>query len=297
MANFGAPDSMSEGASESFLREFLSDPCVIPLPNPIRFFIAKKIAGRRAQIYADNLRAIAMGGVSPIVAHTDSLAKKVEKISGVKTLAAYRYGKRSIGRAVETARAAGARKFAVLPMYPQNCPHTTGSIERVLNKTKKFAGEKFSLSLSYHDNPLYIDALARRLSGAGAEAAIASFHSAPARGAQIYERECSRTAELVCEKAGVKNMLLGWQSKTGKGKWLEPETITLARKCASRGIKKIAVFCPGFSVDCTETLIEIGRDLRGDFLSRGGESLELAPCLNDSDDHAELFAALAKEIL
>ena len=65
---------------------------------------------------------------------------------------------------------------------------------------------------------------------------------------------------------------------------------------AKDGCKNIAAICPGFACDCTETVVEIGRLLRQEFAGEGGGEMFVAPCLNDSDAHAELFVKLFQEI-
>ena len=51
---------------------------------------------------------------------------------------------------------------------------------------------------------------------------------------------------------------------------------------AKEGVKSVAVINPGFSVDCIETLDEIGREAAHAFHEAGGEKFSHIPCLNDS---------------
>jgi ferrochelatase len=57
-------------------------------------------------------------------------------------------------------------------------------------------------------------------------------------------------------------------------------------------VRKVDVACPGFAVDCLETLEEIGIMLAGRFGERGG-SLRAVPCLNDAPAHADAIASIA----
>ena len=50
--------------------------------------------------------------------------------------------------------------------------------------------------------------------------------------------------------------------------------------------------CPGFSVDCLETLEEINMEGREEFLEAGGEEFDYIPCLNDSDPHIDLIRTM-----
>jgi ferrochelatase len=51
--------------------------------------------------------------------------------------------------------------------------------------------------------------------------------------------------------------------------------------------------CPAFTVDCLETLEEIGIRERETFLRAGGKEFRLIPCLNDQ---SEWVGALAEMI-
>jgi len=58
-------------------------------------------------------------------------------------------------------------------------------------------------------------------------------------------------------------------------------------------LRRVDVVCPGFAVDCLETLEEVAMQFAEGFAEKGGE-LRYIPCLNDSDAHAETLAALAQ---
>jgi ferrochelatase len=61
-----------------------------------------------------------------------------------------------------------------------------------------------------------------------------------------------------------------------------------------QGIKDIDVVCPGFAVDCLETLEEIAMTNQEIFIAAGGESYRYIPALNDSEAQVALLAALIK---
>ncbi len=294
---------MTEDATEVFLYQFLSDPFVLPLPFPFRNFLAKKIAKRRKSNYLAALNEIMINGRAPILAYTESLAKKVANITGRETLAAYRYGKNNLNETIKIARQNGADTIAIIPMFPQNAKPTTQSMKLVVEKIKKKSGGNILFRESYCDHPSYIEAVAQSIHSNCVDnpnddfsALIFSFHSLPVNGAERYTQECEKTASLVCQKLGAKNVLIGWQSKMGRGKWLEPSTESITKKIARRGIKKATLVCAGFATDCTETLIEIDKDLRASFLKNGGEHFNYVTCLNDSDTQANLYAQLFEEM-
>jgi ferrochelatase len=72
-----------------------------------------------------------------------------------------------------------------------------------------------------------------------------------------------------------------FQSRLGVDAWLEPATHGEIVRLASSGVRKLTVICPAFTVDCLETLEEIGMRAKVAFLAAGGEQFTLIPCLND----------------
>ena len=54
----------------------------------------------------------------------------------------------------------------------------------------------------------------------------------------------------------------------------------------------IAVICPGFSVDCLETLEEIEVENKEKFLTHGGVSYHYIPALNAEKAHIEMMGEL-----
>ena len=61
------------------------------------------------------------------------------------------------------------------------------------------------------------------------------------------------------------------------------------------GIDRVQVLCPGFSVDCLETLEEIAQENKDNFLHAGGKEFHYIPCLNDTVEHLSLLSELVKQ--
>lgn len=299
IVNLGAPEDLTAEAASRFIREFLSDPCVISLPYPMRKFIASMAAKKRAAIYAEMLKAICVDGKHPLRHYTESLAAKVSAASGHMTVAAYRYGAKNLEETVNYAREYGFDEFCFIPMFPQNAFSTTVSAKREIKRLMR-RRERWKFLSSYCDHPLYIKALAKALEPflGKVDAVAATFHSVPVKHTKKtpYVAECQKTVELLKKETGFDNITIAWQSKSGRGDWLGPGAVEVVRKMAKDGRKNIAAICPGFACDCTETVVEIGRLLRQEFAGEGGGEMFVAPCLNDSDAHAELFVKLFQEM-
>eukprot|EP00923_Selenidium_pygospionis_P020531 GHVN01035463.1.p1 GENE.GHVN01035463.1~~GHVN01035463.1.p1 ORF type:complete len:392 (-),score=32.04 GHVN01035463.1:563-1738(-) len=95
-----------------------------------------------------------------------------------------------------------------------------------------------------------------------------------------------------------------FQSRFGPTKWLEPNITDVLRELANGGAKVVDVVCPGFAVDCLETLDEIGieynelfNELCHEAVLKGVRSKDAAngrlryiPCLNDTNLGTEMMA-------
>jgi len=83
----------------------------------------------------------------------------------------------------------------------------------------------------------------------------------------------------------------------GRERWLQPYTDATVRQLAADGVKRLDVACPGFAVDCLETLEEIAMQNRDFFVDAGGESLRYIPALNDSAGQVASLATLVQRHL
>ena len=126
------------------------------------------------------------------------------------------------------------------------------------------------------------------------DAIMASFHGMPERTLQLgdpYHCHCRKTARLLSEALG-RELVVAFQSRFGRAKWLEPATDTTLKELAGRGLKKIALIAPGFSSDCLETLEELSIRGRDDFMAAGGTHFAYLPCLNDSDAGIKMLRSI-----
>ena len=131
------------------------------------------------------------------------------------------------------------------------------------------------------------------------EAVIASFHGMPERTLHLgdpYHCHCQKTARLL-SAAMDRELLVTFQSRFGRAKWLTPATDTTLAELPSKGVKKVAILAPGFSADCLETLEELAIRGRETFIEAGGTHFAYLPCLNASGPGvAMLRSLLAREL-
>ena len=111
-----------------------------------------------------------------------------------------------------------------------------------------------------------------------------------------YHCHCRKTARLLgealAETLGGRELIVTFQSRFGRAKWLEPETEATLTRLVKEGVRNIAVVTPGFSADCLETLEEIGLRAKEVFLAEGGEKFAFLPCLNASPEAITLYQRL-----
>jgi ferrochelatase len=110
-----------------------------------------------------------------------------------------------------------------------------------------------------------------------------------------YHCECRKTARLLGESLGLKKdqIVVTFQSRFGKAKWLQPYTEPTLIALAKEGLQRVDVACPGFTSDCLETLEEIGMEARDAFLGSGGKEFHYIPCLNDQHEWILALSNLA----
>lgn len=310
LVNLGTPDAPTPQAVRRYLAEFLSDGRVVELPallwKPVLHGIILNTRPRKsARAYAK----VWMDEGSPLAVHTKrQMAGLQQRLGdGVHVSYAMRYGRPGIGFRLEEMKALGCERILLAPLYPQYCGATTASV--VDDAGVELADMRWQPSLRtlppYHDDPAYIDALAQSVGrGLAAldfepEALIASFHAMPRRTLELgdpYHCQCQKTARLVSEALG-KPLFTTFQSRFGRAKWLEPATSDLLQALSGRGLKKAAIFAPGFSVDCLETLEELAMEGRAQFLEAGGTDFGYIPCLNASDEGMIMLETLVRREL
>jgi ferrochelatase len=208
---------------------------------------------------------------------------------------AMRYGAPSIIGALEKLKARGCGRVLVVPLYPQYAGATTLSVADKVEESlcKMRWRPQLRSAAPYYNDPVYIDALAESVRDGLArldfapEIILVSFHGIPksyvAKGDPYYD-QCLETWRLLRGRLqlSAEQMPLSFQSRFGPAEWLAPYTDETVKALARKGVKRMAVLTPGFSVDCLETISEIGIENREFFIENGGENFALIPCLNDS---------------
>jgi len=310
LVNLGSPVSPRTGDVRRFLREFLSDPRVVNLPRLLWWLILNLfILPFRPRKSAHAYQAIWTNKGSPLIMFTQQLAKKLDERYGnhVRLIDyAMRYGKPLLREKLQHLKQQGVAEIIILPLYPQYSSTTTASVFDVVSAELSSWRHLPSLRFiaDYHQNPVYIAAIAdsirRHWQNQGQTAfLLMSFHGLPAKLTELgdpYFQHCQTTARLVAEKLNLQDnqWQLVFQSRFGKAEWLKPYCVTVLQDLPQQGVKQIDVVCPGFAVDCLETLEEIAITNKNIFIAAGGKAYHYIPALNDHDSHVEVMIDLIK---
>jgi ferrochelatase len=317
--NLGTPDSPSYFAVQRYLREFLGDRRVINTSRliwlPLLFGV---ILPFRPVATARKYRRIWLPEGSPLAVYSKRLTAKIAAAlqagfgdeaglgDRICVELGMTYGNPSIVDALESLSRKNVRKLLVLPLYPQYCSSTTGSVfdrtAQALQRWRWLPETRFVND--YYGEEGYIGALAARIQGHWAEVGershlLFSYHGIPASyvaEGDPYQAHAQATTRLVAARLGLApgEWSHCYQSRFGRVEWLQPYTVDTLEALARRGVRKLTVASPSFAVDCLETLEEVAMEYRDKFLALGGERLTLVPALNDGDRHAQVLAAIVK---
>lgn len=312
LVNLGSPVAPTTAAVRRYLREFLSDPRVVDLPKFFWWIILNLIilpfrSAKSAKAY----RKIWTDRGSPLVAASHALADQLDAALGDENTVrlAMRYGKPEISANLAELREQGMERLVILPLYPQYSNTTTASVfDAVLQQIDSWPYlPEFHFINGYHRNAAYLDAVVNSIRnywdkhGRG-ERLLLSFHGLPAKSidrGDPYFHQCNETAFLVTAKLGLKKheWQAVFQSRFGRAEWLKPYCVDVLQQLPAQGITRIDVVCPGFAVDCLETLEEIAMTNQSLFIAAGGNQYRYIPALNASREHVQMFTKLVEKFL
>jgi ferrochelatase len=307
LVNLGTPESPTPKAVGTYLREFLSDPRVVDLPRwlwlpLLRLVIIPLRRHRSAEAY----RKVWQPEGSPLLVRSRRLASRLAaELSGkAEVVLAMRYGCPCMTDALRQLRERGVQRVIVLPMYPQYSLTTTETVFDAVGRSLRALEwyPEVETIQDYHDNSQWLDAVAASIRQFQEQAGqpdklVFSLHGIPQRyvnKGDPYQAQCQRSVAAIAARLGLddERWMLTFQSRVGKEPWLQPYTDKTLEALPQQGVRHVQVVCPGFAVDCLETLEEIAMENRERFLECGGEKMEYIPALNESQEHVELLARL-----
>ncbi len=308
LLNMGGPDSLE--TVRPFLYNLFSDHDIVEIPRPIQkpvaFFISFFRAKKTRHYYE------LMGSKSPQREQTQAQASALQKILPKNFLVkvAMRYWKPFTEEAVRESLKEDAKAFVLLPMYPQYSKTTTGSSFNEFDRVYKKLGLDMPVVKirSYHNHPIYIRAMVERIKEKVKEPEkyffLFSAHSLPVKVIEKgdpYKDQTEETVRLIMEHFPGVKYALGYQSKVGPVKWLEPETERLLEEIIRSGHKRIVVVPVSFTCEHSETLYELDYQYGNLSKKLGVDEYIRIPTLQDHPTYIELLKELVldaqKELL
>jgi ferrochelatase len=328
LINLGTPEEPTTKAVRVYLREFLSDPCVIDIHPVARWLLLNAIIlPFRPKKSAAAYQKIWTPEGSPLRVHSEALTEALQAHLGADYTVrlAMRYGKPTIADELNHLMSTGATQIVVVPLYPQYATSSTGT---ALNAVYEAAiGRAVVPALNvvpdYYDNPQFLDTVSSMVQADKdafqADHVLFSYHGLPERHIrqcdasgshcltsdaccdtiQVANRSCYR-AQCFATTRGIVDRLalsptewtIGFQSRLGRTPWIKPYTDEILPELAARGVRRLVVSCPSFVSDCLETLEEIGIRAREDFIAAGGEDLKLVASVNAHEQWVNAVATM-----
>jgi ferrochelatase len=317
LLNLGTPDSTDTPTVRRYLKEFLSDSRVIEVNRALWWLILNGIilntrpkkSGHAYEKIWDReandspLRVISRRQAEKLQAAFADQPKVIVDF-------AMRYGNPSTEDRLRALQAQGCQRILLVPLYPQYSATTTATAnDAAFDVLKKLRWQPAVRTMpAYFDDPAYVAALATSIDeGVKAldftpDLIITSYHGMPVEyllKGDPYYCDCLKTTRLVREYLGwpEERIMVTFQSRFGRDEWLQPYTAETFAELPKKGIKKIAVATPAFSVDCIETLEEIAITGREQFMHAGGEAFAHIPCLNDSPGGMAMLETIVRREL
>ncbi|MDC3250014.1 ferrochelatase [bacterium] len=298
IVQLGSPKTPAVKDVKKFLREFLTDPRLIPYQNiGWRALLELVILPTRSPKSAEAYASIWDGKEFPLTRETVSFRKGIEGyLDDYELEHAYLIGQGPYCLdALNILKSKGCSHIRVIPLYPQYSGGTTPSIQDALDKIKaEEMFEKIEFLNDFHDTKAFASAVASNVlktwEKGDFDKVLLSYHGFPKDrifDGDPYFEQCHRGASLIAkELEGTikgEDVIISFQSKFGRAEWLTPGTLEKLEELAQQGVKRVAIACPSFISDNLETMEEIAIEAKEEFISYGGEDLVLVPGLNDDE--------------
>ncbi len=288
--NFGGPQSQEQLVP--FLTLLLGD--VLPIWGFLKPFTVPFIARRRAVHIGPKYAEI---GWSPIVPQTDELADALALALGGKSppiAIAMMFSPPSMADGIARLRKKGVDKIIALGLFPHESFATSRAANGFLRDALPSDVECVIID-PFYSNEAYIEALAKSIRqgvantpGDGELHLLFSPHGLPQsfvdRG-DPYPEHIKASVKLVLQKLDWKGPWhLGWQSRVGPTKWLEPSTTNEVLRMGREGVNRVCVVPISFICEGIETLHELDIELAEEVRAAGIEHYGRAPALGADND-------------
>jgi len=304
LLNMGGPNNLDE--VEVFLKNMFSDKYILTMKSKaLRKMIGGLIVFNRTESSQEIYRQL--GGKSPIVGHTKSLVKKLQKRLGADVIVdfAMRYTPPFASEVIERLNKEDIEKIYLIPLYPQQSSTTTTSSLEDFEEHYHASGGDAVLVEKKHffENEKYNKSILENIKGQMKDSEYKNFdiifsaHGLPQKiidAGDVYQRHVQKHVEILKtmlkdEGMNFHDVHLAYQSKVGPMKWLTPSLEDKLNQVRNRGV---VIFPLAFSIDNSETDFELDIEYREIAEDMGFKDYRVCRCPNDSD----LFVDALEEI-
>jgi protoporphyrin/coproporphyrin ferrochelatase len=204
---------------------------------------------------------------SPLNAVTEETRAALEReLSDVPVFTGMKHWTPRIADAADAALARGVETVVGLVLAPHYSELSIAGYRDQLEAAIADRAE-FLFIDSWHDEPGFVELLARRVCGTDAHVVFTA-HSLPARAASIYKEQLLETSQLVAKRAALESWSFSFQSESATGEpWLGPDILDHLEELRAQGVSDVLVCPVGFVADH----LEIRWDLDYEAAEKAGE--------------------------
>ena len=280
IAYTGSPASTHPDDIERYLQQFLMDDRIRQMPKPFwKNLMFKHVLPKRKFSSAKRYEFIWQEYGSPLIHLQQSLADKVQATFDARNddaivRSAMSYGVPNIVDVLAELKSAGCERIVLLPLYPQSAYSPTQAVIDAYKRAVSAVNWNPPACIidNYHDNPLYIKAIAQAIKQAGygqreSDRLLLSFHAIPLkdeRAGDTYRAQIAESRELIARELGIgaDKITIGFQSVFGHNvnAWASPLSKDILPTWADDDCR-VFYGCPGFAIDCLETLYDIPNEI------------------------------------
>lgn len=291
LAGYGAPERLEQ--VPAFLESILGG-------RPLNSIMLSRLQDKYDQI----------GGGSPLLSIVRDILSDLRTKHGIPADMGMHHSPPSMSDALQGKILSRCDHTTVIALTPHYSRLSVGKYARALDHAVKNVEYTGSVRFvpDWHDHPIFISALARRVIDTlerypeaerdGAQILFTA-HSLPEKVIQSgdpYAAQVEQTAHLIASELGIPadRWSIAYQSASrGGGRWLGPDVTIEVERLASDEVERV-VICPlSFLCDNMEVLYDLDIELTSQ-ARRLGLQLQRVPLMNNSPETLELLISLAR---
>lgn len=316
LVNAGTPSEPNKRAVKKYLSKYMMDKRIAPMNRVVwRAVLRLGVLPKLSRELVGHYQKIWTPEGSPFAATHKKLQRALAATLEVEGLnvsveCVMNYSEPTIRKGIKVLKECGCARVVVLPLYPQHAFCTTESIRDAVERSMKMIRWKvpYAFISEYHDNATYVQAIAASVRHAGFnpesnDKLLFSFSSIPLadiEAGDVYELQAGASSLQIASELGIdrNRWTIGYQEcVVPRREWLAPYTKNVLQRWAQAHSGRVFIVCPGFAVDCLETLHDVEIEYRSFYydcvLDAGRKPAKndfvFVPCLDRSRAHLRVL--------